>query len=172
MPSGRYKTITVSEKTYNALVELAKQKGVSISKAVEILLEEKAPVLVDADKIYKAIEDAKKEIIQTIIQNLSKYKEKRSWITSVKDAFLGKREPLILKDKPITISKAQIFIEGLYEPPIDVSKYNARWIEEPDEEGRVIGISIVPNLSGGEKELEEWTEQYLVNLIKDLLANL
>ena len=53
-----------------------------------------------------------------------------------------------------------------------MSKFKARVVEEPNEKGETIGLSIVPDIGFENMSLEEWFDEYGSNLIKELLSKL
>ena len=188
MPSGKFRSITVSETTYEKLKEVAEERGLSISKAIEqIVLGTKTPTTsVNAikDIIRETIKEELRDvlnndlkaliedIIKDVLSKAIKQSQKRSYIDVIKDAFLGLTKPIKIKGK-IEVSKGQIFL--MEKVDIDISTYNAKVIEEKDESGNIVGYIIVPNLgfntaSEGidDTQLEIWFDKYGVDLIKML----
>ena len=188
MPSGKFRSVSISEATYEKLKEIAEERGISISKAIEqIVLGTKTPTIsVNAikDIIRETIKEELRDvlnndlkaliedIIKDVLSKAIKQSQKRSFIGVIKDAFLGLTKPIKVKGK-IEVSKGQIFL--MEKADIDVSEYNATIVEEKDENGNIVGYAIVPNLTFNtasegidDTQLEIWFDKYGVNLIKML----
>ena len=184
MPSGKFRSITISETTYEKLKEIAKERGLSISKVVEQIVLEKEPPTISVDSIRKIIKEELRyvlnndlkvlieDIIKDVLAKTIKKSQKRNFVDAIRDAFLGQSKPIKIKGK-IEVSKGQIFLTEKVD--IDVSSYNATMVEEKDENGNVVGYAIVPRLgfntaSEGidEAQLEKWFDEYGVDLVKML----
>jgi len=181
--SEGYKPISVKFSTYQKLKKLSEETGKSMSKILEELVNgvsetkgfDKEIVKEIVDEVFsekmKELESMLYNIVKKALSEATKPQErKKSFIETVKEAFLGNREPLTLKKVPIQISKGNIFVEGVTELNIDLSKFKARVIEEPNEKGETIGLSIVPDIGFENMSLEEWFDEYGSNLIKELLS--
>jgi len=181
MPTGRFRAISISETTYEKLKELAEKRGQSISKTVEQLVLGIEPQIIDTNTIREVIDEVfseKMKELESMLYNIVKkalsettkpQERKKSFIEAVREAFLGNREPMTMKKLPIQISKGNIFVEGVEKLNIDLSKFKARAMEEPNEKGETIGLSIVPDIGFENMSLEEWFDEYGSNLIKELI---
>jgi len=183
--SEGYKPISVKFSTYQKLKKLSEETGKSMSKILEELVNGVSETKsFDEDVIRKIVNEVfseKMEEFEGMLYNVVKkalsetikpQERKKSFVEAVREAFLGDRESLTLKKVPIQISKGNIFVEGVTELDIDLSKFKARVIEEPNEKGETIGLSIVPDIGFEDMSLEEWFDEYGSNLIKELLSKL
>ena len=181
--SEGYKPISVKFSTYQKLKKLSEETGKSMSKILEELVNGVSETKgFDENVIRKIVNEVFSEkmkefegmlynVVKKALSETTKPQErKKSFIEAVREAFLGNREPLTLKKVPIQISKGNIFVEDVTELDIDLSKFKARVIEEPNEKGETIGLSIVPNIGFEDMSLEEWFDEYGINLIKELMA--
>jgi len=180
-----YKQVWIKVSTYDKLKELSKNSGKSIVRLIEEFVDgvsetkgfDKEIVKEIVDEVFsekmKELESMLYNIVKKALSETTKPQErKKSFIEAVREAFLGDREPLTLKKVPIQISKGNIFVEGVTELDIDLSKFKARVVEEPNEKGETIGLSIVPDIGFENMSLEEWFDEYGINLIKELMSSL
>jgi len=180
MPAGKFKSISISEECYNKLKEIADARGISISKAIEQIVFEKRTLSttinedvirkIVSEEVSKALKDFKTTLYNIISESNKPEKEKKKPIEAIKEAFLGERKPIVMKKVPIQISKSNIFIEGITELDLDLSKFKAKAIEEPNEKGETIGLSIVPDIGFENMSLEEWFDEYGSKLLKELMS--
>ena len=180
-----YKTIGIRLEVYEKLKKLSEENKKSFSDIINELLSGVSETKsLDEDVIRKIINEVFSEkmkefegmlynVVKKALSETTKPQErKKSFIEAVREAFLGDREPLTLKKVPIQISKGNIFVESVTELDIDLSKFKARVVEEPNEKGETIGLSIVPDIGFEDMSLEEWFDEYGSNLIKELLSKL
>jgi len=182
MPPGKFRTISISEATYEKLKELAEKRGQSISKTIEQIVLGIKPQVVDANTIREIIDEVFSEkmkefegmlynVVKKALSETTKPQErKKSLIETVREAFLGERKPIILKKTPIQVSKGNIFVKGVEKLNIDLSKFKARIVEEPNERGEIVGVSIVPDIGFENTSLEEWFDEYGEELVKELMS--
>ena len=181
--SEGYKPISVKFSTYQKLKKLSEETGKSMSKILEELVNGVSETKsFDEDIIRKIVNEVFSEkmkelegmlynIVKKALSEATKPQErKKSLIEAVREAFLGNREPLTLKKVPIQISKGNIFVKSVTELDIDLSKFKAKVVEEPNEKGETIGLSIVPDIGFENMSLEEWFDEYGSDLIKELMA--
>jgi len=178
-----YKQVWIKVSTYDKLKRLSKNSGKSIVKLIDDLVngvgETKS---LDESVIRKIVNEVFSEkmkefegmlynIVKKALSEATKPQErKKSLIEAVREAFLGNREPLTLKKVPIQVSKGNIFVKGVEKLNIDLSKFKARIVEEPNERGEIVGVSIVPDIGFEDMSLEEWFDEYGSDLIKELMA--
>ena len=89
----------------------------------------------------------------------------------LKKSFLGEYKPIKFKGVPITVYKGEIFVgDGSKTELISkiASEHNARIFYECDSDGRVIGISIVPNVGFNGETMESWFEKNGLKVLKKL----
>ena len=178
-----YKQVWIKVSTYDKLKELSKNSGKSIVRLIEEFVDgvsetkgfDKEIVKEIVDEVFsekmKELESMLYNIVKKALSETTKPQErKKSFIEAVREAFLGERKPIILKKVPIQISKGNIFVEDVTELDIDLSKFKARVVEEPNERGEIVGLSIVPDIGFEDMSLEEWFDEYGINLIKELMA--
>ena len=181
--SEGYKPISVKFSTYQKLKKLSEETGKSMSKILEELVNGVSETKsFDEDVIRKIINEVfseKMKELEGMLYNVVKkalseatksHERKKSFIEAVREAFLGNREPLTLKKVPIQVSKGNIFVKGVEKLNIDLSKFKARVVEEPNERGEIVGLSIVPDIGFENMSLEEWFDEYGSDLIKELMA--
>jgi len=180
MPSGKFRAISISETTYEKLKELAEKRGLSISKTIEQIVLGIEPQVIDTNAIKRIVNEVfseKMKELESMLYNVVKkallettkpQERKKSFIEIVREAFLGNREPITLKKLPIQISKGNIFVEGVDKLNIDLSKFKAKIVEEPNEKGEIVGVSIVPDIGFECMSLEDWFDEYGVEIIKTL----
>jgi len=183
--SKGYKTIGIRLDVYEKLKKLSEGNKKSFSDVIEELLDGSKQVQetnTDAirrivDEIFsekmKELESMLYNIVKKALSEKSKPQEqKKNFIEVVKDAFLGKRDSLKMQKIPIEISKCNIFLKGVKELDFDLTKYKAKAIEEPNENGEIIGLSIVPDIGFENISLEDWFDNYGAKLIKELFNKL
>jgi len=175
MPAGRFRTVSISEETYEKLRKIADERKTSISKTIEQIVSGVETTTLDEGVIRKIVREEVSRVLEEIkalLYNISqaKVERKKGFIETVKEAFLGERETITLKKVPIQISKGNIFIEGITELDLDLSKFKAKAIEEPNEKGETIGLSIVPDIGFENMSLEEWFDEYGSKLLKELMS--
>jgi len=178
-----YKQVWIKVSTYDKLKRLSKNSGKSIVKLIDDLVngvgETKSLDESVIRKIVNEVFSEKMKELEVMLYNIVKkalseatkpHERKKSLIEAVREAFLGNREPLTLKKVPIQISKGNIFVKGVEKLNIDLSKFKAKVVEEPNERGEIVGVSIVPDIGFEDMSLEEWFDEYGSDLIKELMA--
>jgi len=178
-----YKQVWIKVSTYDKLKRLSKNSGKSIVKLIDDLVngvsETKSFDESVIRKIVNEVFSEKMKELESMLYNIVKkalseatkpQERKKSFIEAVREAFLGNREPLTLKKVPIQVSKGNIFVKGVEKLNIDLSKFKAKVVEEPNERGEIVGVSIVPDIGFEDMSLEEWFDEYGSDLIKELMA--
>ena len=178
-----YKTIGIRLEVYEKLKKLSEENKKSFSDIINELLsgisETKSLDESVIRKIINEIFSEKMKELESMLYNIVKkalseatkpQERKKSLIEAVREAFLGNREPLTLKKVPIQVSKGNIFVKGVEKLNIDLSKFKARIVEEPNERGEIVGVSIVPDIGFEDMSLEEWFDEYGSDLIKELMS--
>jgi len=182
MPAGKFRSISISEECYNRLKEIADARDISISKAIEqIVFEKQAKSItttINEDVIEKIVSERISEVVskafkdlESMLYNIVKkvileLSTKKKFIETIKEAFLGKREPITLKKAPIEIRKGEIVFKTTEKPEMDLSQFKAKLVENTNDEGMVIGYSIVPDIGFEDMSLEEWFDNYGSELLK------
>ena len=176
-----YKQVWIKVSTYDKLKKLSKNSGKSIVRLIEEFVDgvsetkgfdESVIRRIVREEVTRVLDEIKAMLYNIVEKCQVKVERKKSFIEAVREAFLGEREPLTLKKVPIQISKGNIFVESVTELDLDLSKFKARVVEEPNEKGETIGLSIVPDIGFENMSLEEWFDEYGSNLIKELLSKL
>jgi len=178
-----YKTIGIRLEVYEKLKKLSEENKKSFSDIINELLSGVSETKsFDEDVIRKIINEVfseKMKELESMLYNVVKkalsettkpHERKKSFIEAVREAFLGNREPLTLKKVPIQVSKGNIFVKGVEKLNIDLSKFKAKVVEEPNERGEIVGLSIVPDIGFEDMSLEEWFDEYGSDLIKELMS--
>ena len=178
-----YKQVWIKVSTYDKLKRLSKNSGKSIVKLIDDLVNgvsetksfDESVIRKIVNEVFsekmKELEGMLYNIVKKALSEATKPQErKKSLIEAVREAFLGNREPLTLKKVPIQVSKGNIFVKGATELDMDLSKFKAKVVEEPNERGEIVGLSIVPDIGFEDMSLEEWFDEYGSNLIKELMA--
>jgi len=172
-----YKHVWIKVSTYKKLKELSEKSGKGLSRLIDELVsgvgesigfDENAIRKIVREEIFNALKDLEPMLYNTVKKAISELKEKKKPIEVIREAFLGFREPLILKKLPIQVSKGNIFIETKEKPNIDVSQFKAEIIVETNEKGEIIGYSIVPSIGFEDMSLEEWFDKYGAELFQVL----
>lgn len=173
-----YKTIGIRLEVYEKLKKLSEENKKSFSDIINELLsgvsetkgfDESVIRKIVREEITKALDEIKAMLYNIVKKALSETKQKKSFIEAVREAFLGEREPITLKKVPVHVSKGNIFVEGVTELDIDLSKFKARIVEETNESGEIVGVSIVPDIGFEDISLEEWYDEYGSNLVRELV---
>jgi len=178
-----YKTIGIRLEVYEKLKKLSEENkksfsdiinellsGISETKSLDESVIRKIVNEVFSEKM-KELEGMLYNVVKKALSEATKPQErKKSLIEAVREAFLGNREPLTLKKVPIQVSKGNIFVKGVEKLNIDLSKFKARIVEEPNERGEIVGLSIVPDIGFEDMSLEEWFDEYGSDLIKELMS--
>ena len=178
-----YKQVWIKVSTYDKLKRLSKNSGKSIVKLIDDLVNgvsetksfDESVIRKIVNEVFsekmKELEGMLYNIVKKALSEATKPQErKKSLIEAVREAFLGNREPLTLKKVPIQVSKGNIFVKGVEKLNIDLSKFKARVVEEPNERGEIVGLSIVPDIGFEDMSLEEWFDEYGSDLIKELMS--
>jgi len=176
MPAGKFRSITVSEDVYEKLKEMAEERNTSISKLIGCIVSgQLMNAAADAVKefkkelesvLYDIVKAAVREALKTELANLLRKPKK----CQIKEAFLGLREPIKLKDD-ITIAKGQIVVES--EPKVDLSEYKAKAMMVTTDDDATL-TTIVPDLGFAridelpQNQLEEWFDAHGSRLLKIL----
>lgn len=97
--------------------------------------------------------------------------DKKRKFEILKKSFLGEHRPIKFKGVPITVCKGEIFIGDDSKTGVIskiASEHNARIFYECDSDGRVVGISIVPNVGFNGETMEGWFDRNGIVILKKL----
>ena len=178
-----YKQVWVKVSTYRKLKELSEKHGKKLSKIIDELVngvsesigesttfDENTIRKIVREEISKAFKDLEPMLYNIVKKAISELSTKKKFIEVIKEAFLGKREPITLKKAPIEIRKGEIVFKTTERPEIDLSQFKAKLVENTNDEGVVIDYSIVPDIGFEDMSLEEWFDNYGSELLKILQA--
>ena len=174
-----YKQVWVKVSTYRKLKELSEKHGKKLSKIIDELVngvsesigesttfDENTIRKIVREEISKAFKDLEPMLYNIVKKAISELSTKKKFIEVIKEAFLGKREPITLKKAPIEIRKGEIVFKTTERPEIDLSQFKAKLVENTNDEGVVIDYSIVPDIGFEDMSLEEWFDNYGSELLK------
>jgi len=119
------------------------------------------------DKLKELSKNSGKSIVRLIEEFVDGVSETKGFDESVIRKIVREEVTRVLDE-----IKAMLYNIGVTELDIDLSKFKARVVEEPNEKGETIGLSIVPDIGFENMSLEEWFDEYGSNLIKELLSKL